>query len=55
MWFTFLYITIIPVGAIFSCLGLLAYYWVDKYNLLRRSSIEGQVSGDLVNLTSNML
>lgn len=55
MWFTFLYMTIIPVGAVFSCLGLLAYYWVDKYNLLRRSSIQGQVSGDLINLTLNML
>lgn len=55
MWFTFLYMTIIPVGAIFSCVGLIAYYWVDKYNLLRRSSIKNQVSGDLIDLTLAML
>jgi hypothetical protein len=55
MWFTFLYMTIIPVGAIFSCIGLVAYYWIDKYNLLRRSSIHGLVSGDLIDLTLKML
>jgi hypothetical protein len=55
MWFTFLYITIIPIGAIFSILGMFAYYWVDKYNLLRRSTVKAHVSGDLINLTLAML
>lgn len=55
MWFTFLYMTLIPIGGLFSCIGLIAYYWVDKYNLLRRSTIVSQVSGDLINLTLSML
>lgn len=55
MWFTYLYITIIPVGGIFSLIGLVAYYWVDKYNLLRKSVVHSHVSGDLINLTLAML
>ena len=55
MWFTFLYMSIIPVGALFSCLGLFLYYWVDKYNLLRRSTLHSNVSGHLIHLTLNML
>lgn len=55
MWFTYLYITLIPVGGIISCIGLVFYYWVDKYNLLRRSSIHSSVSGDLIHLTLNLL
>ena len=55
MWFTFLYISLVPVGGVFSFIGLIAYYWVDKYNLLRRSTISSQVSGDLIDLTVSML
>lgn len=55
MWFTFLYMTIIPIGAMISCVGLIAYYWVDKFNLQRRSVVHNFVSGDLINLTLNML
>ena len=55
MWFTFLYMTLIPVGCVFSVIGLITYYWVDKYNLLRKSAIVSQVSGDLINLTLTML
>ncbi len=47
MWFTFLYSTLIPVGAIASLIGLAIYYWVDKYNLLRRSSVSQKISGKL--------
>lgn len=39
MWFTFLYATLIPIGAIISAFGLVVYYWIDKYNLLRRSAV----------------
>lgn len=28
-------------------LGLIAFYWVDKYTLLRRSSINENVNGEL--------
>jgi hypothetical protein len=55
MWFTYLYLTLIPVGAFFSVIGLFLYYWIDKYNLLRRSTLHSQVSGELVSLTLSML
>lgn len=41
MWFTFLYATLVPVGAFISLFGFLLYYWVDKYTLLRKSSLGG--------------
>lgn len=44
MWFVFFYSTLIPVGAIITTFGLMFYYWVDKYNLLRRSKVAGKVS-----------
>lgn len=47
MWFTFLYISLIPIGAFLTAIGIGLYYWVDKYNLLRRSSIHENVSGKL--------
>jgi hypothetical protein len=48
MWFTFLYADLIPAGTILIILGLMAYYWIDKYNLLRRASIDGNMSGSIV-------
>jgi len=47
MWFTFMYSSLIPFGAFISLIGLVIYYWVDKYNLLRRSSIIQNISGKL--------
>lgn len=55
MWFTYLYITLIPIGGVISCIGIVIYYWVDKYNLLRRSCMHSSVSGGLIHLTLNML
>lgn len=47
MWFTFLYVTLIPIGAFLSLVGLWIYYWVDKYNLLRRSKVEITIESKL--------
>lgn len=47
MWFTFLYASLIPFGSFLTLAGLLIYYWVDKYNLLRRSKIEGLIESKL--------
>lgn len=47
MWFTFLYASLIPFGACLSAIGLCLYYWVDKYNLLRRSSVNSNIAGEL--------
>ena len=45
MWFTYLYASIIPIGACISIFGLILYYWIDKYNLLRRSTLSIEVQG----------
>ena len=45
----------IPVGAILTCFGLIIYYWVDKYNLLKRSAVIGQVSADLIHKSLTIL
>lgn len=47
MWFTYLYASIIPIGAFLILIGLSIFYWVDKYNLLRHSSVKKNVSGVL--------
>lgn len=47
MWFTFLYSSLIPLGAFLSIIGLCLYYWIDKYNLLRRSSVNSAIAGEL--------
>jgi hypothetical protein len=47
MWFTFLYGTAIPLGIVFSMIGLSIYYYVDKYNVLRRRTIKESLAKDL--------
>lgn len=42
-----MYATVIPIGAMVTFLGLCIHYWVDKYNLLHRSSIFTEVSGKM--------
>jgi len=48
MWFTFLYVDLIPIGTLLIMIGLMIYYWIDKYNLLRRASVDGNMSGQIV-------
>jgi hypothetical protein len=55
MWFTFLYATLIPFGAMLSLIGLSIYYWVDKYNLLRKSSLKANLSGDMTFFSLKLL
>ena len=40
MWFTFLFSRVIPIGVVLSFIGVLAYYWIDKYNLLNKFSVK---------------
>ena len=47
MWFTFFYGDIIPIGIIFSIMGLSLYYFIDKYNVLRRRTIKESLSKHL--------
>ncbi len=55
MWFTFLYATLIPIGAFITVIGLALYYWVDKFNLLRRSSLSQNISGKLAIVSMKLL
>jgi len=47
MWFTFLYSELIPMGSFLVLIGLFLYFWVDKFNFLRRSAYKGGVSGKM--------
>jgi hypothetical protein len=47
VWLVSLYQSLLPIGTFIAAIGLCFYYWVDKYNLLRRSSIKEAVSGFL--------
>jgi hypothetical protein len=40
MWLVALYQSLIPIGTMIAIIGLTLYYWIDKYNLLRRSSVK---------------
>ncbi len=55
IWFTFLYVSLIPMGSFLTLIGIGLYYWVDKYNLLRRSSIHENVSGKLALFSMTLL
>ncbi len=55
MWFTYLYASLIPIGSFFSVVGLAFYYWVDKFNLLKRSSLSHNISGDLAVVSLKLL
>jgi hypothetical protein len=55
MWFTFLYVSLIPFGAMLMIIGLSLYYWVDKFNLLRRSSVHEYVTGKVAIIVMKFL
>jgi hypothetical protein len=43
------------MGSFLTLIGLFLYYWVDKYNLLRRSSLHENVSGKLCLVAMKLL
>ena len=47
MWFSFLYSPVVPLGSIFSFIGLTFYYWVDKYNIVHKFTAKENISIDL--------
>ncbi|CAK64341.1 unnamed protein product (macronuclear) [Paramecium tetraurelia] len=52
MWFTFLYGTAIPLGTVCSAFGILIYYYVDYYNILRRRTVKESIS---IQLSTEMI
>lgn len=55
IWFTYMYSSIIPAGGILVLVGLAINYWVVKFNILRRSSIDHQVSGKFIMMALSLL
>ena len=55
MWFTYLYSSLVPLGSMLIAVGIFLYYWVDRYNLLKRSIIKSHISGELVFLAMKLL
>lgn len=55
MWFTYLYATMIPLGAFITFVGLGFYYWIDKFNLLRKSSLTQNISGEMTLFSLKLL
>jgi hypothetical protein len=47
VWFTFLYVQIIPLGTVYSLTGMILNYLVDKYVMLNRCSIKDSISSGL--------
>jgi len=37
----------VPLGAFITVFGLILYYWMSKYNMLRRSSLSHNISGEM--------
>ena len=44
MWFTFLYSSVLPLGSLFSSVGLFLYYWIDKYNIVNKFTAKENIS-----------
>ena len=47
MWFTFFYSPAIPMGTLWSIIGILLYYYVDKYNLIYRRTVKENIGNSL--------
>lgn len=55
MWFTFLYSQLIPLGSFLIVIGLTLYFWIDKYNFLRCSTLKSGMSGKMAILALKSL
>jgi hypothetical protein len=44
MWFTFFFCPIIPVCSIITLIGLIIYYWMSKYSIIKMKIIKESVS-----------
>lgn len=47
MWFTYLFGNAIPIGIILSMLGLSMYFWIDKYNVMRRRTVKENLAKEV--------
>lgn len=47
MWITFLYVELIPLGSFLTIIGIVFYYWVDKYNFVKSCTRKPGISGKM--------
>ncbi len=47
MWFTFFFCSIIPIGSLISLVGLIIYYWADKYNIINKRIVKESISKEI--------
>ena len=47
MFFTAVYAPVIPLGTLISCFGLIIQYWIDKYSVIRKRTINDNLSSVL--------
>lgn len=47
VWITFFYAALVPISILFALLGLILYYWVQKYLIINRYSRPFLLSDDL--------
>ena len=47
MWFTFFFSPALPLGTLFSAVGLIFYYYIDKYNLIFRRTVKENIGKKL--------
>jgi hypothetical protein len=47
MWFSFFFGSCIPLGPLFSLFGLILYYYIDMYNLIRKRTVKESISNEL--------
>lgn len=55
MWTAFLYGTVLPLGIIYSLLGLSMYYFIDKYNLASRRTLKQSLGKELALVMNDFL
>ena len=55
IWFTYMYSSVIPLGGILVLGGFMVNYWIVKHSILRRSSIDHQVSGGFITMALTLL
>lgn len=47
MWITFLYAELIPLCSFLTIIGIVFYYWVDKYNFVKSCTRKPGISGKM--------
>lgn len=47
IWFTFLYVELLPFGVVYSLTGIILYYFTDKFTLTYNACVKSSVSSEL--------